>query len=210
MAGKGKPGLLAHVRHLFADKGLDALWKWAEDGKGASGKAERFRVLERFAENQRDQELPKSDERDAWGKRRKTYAAKRDKYEKQAKENAERDEFSTALGAPHWGGSRDFFDALIYPLASQMNMGADYDDKEYGHAAGGDHDPGVTNAFAEDFPTFSGADFANAIGRKFGRSSNTGTFDFIYYKWRGFTWRIQILWAVEGHFNHVHIGVRRV
>lgn len=204
MAGKGKPKPIETVRAIFAKDGKNGLWKWGIAPKEAQEKAHRFRILEIFAQRQRD--ASKGEEREDWAATRKVYAGERDKWERKA----EQAKFNASPGAPHWGGARDFFDVFIYPLASKMAMGADYDDKEFGHAPGGDHDPTVTVAFAEDFPTFSGAAFANAIGKKFGRSSSVGTYDFITYKWQGYTWRIQILWAVEGHFNHVHIGVRRV
>ena len=209
MAGKGKTRPLEYVRSLYEKRGFDAIWKWADSGEGANEKAHRFRILEIFAQRRRDGSENRAD-KDRWGKARAIYAEQRDRWEKRAKENAESREFNASAGAPHWGGARDFFDAFIYPIAKQYNQSPDYDDKEFGHAVGGDHDPTVTLAFAEDFPTFDGAAFANAVGRKLGRSSNTGTYDFIYYKWQGHTWRVQILWGVANHFNHVHIGVRRV
>lgn len=207
MAGKGKTKPLDTVRALFQKKGLDAVWKWCMEGEGANEKAHRFRIAVVFARIERDKDDPK--DKIDWGKVRGTYAEQRDKWEAKAKENAE-NAFNASAGAPHWGGARDFFDEFIYPIAKQHGMEADYDDKEFGHAVGGDHDPTVTVAFAEDFPTFNGAAFANAVGAKLGRAANTGTYSFIYYEWKGYTWRVQILWAVEGHFNHVHIGARRV
>lgn len=118
---------------------------------------------------------------------------------------------NTSLGAPHWGGSADVMHALVYPIADQYGMPWEGDDKEYGHAVGGDHDPNVLNAFAEDFPTFDGAAFANAVARKLGKSSGSvGTYDFIYFTYQGHRWRGQVLWAVEGHYNHVHVGIRAV
>lgn len=209
MAGKGKTKPLEFVRDLYEKKGFDAIWKWADSGEGAQEKAHRFRILEIFARRRRDSsENPK--DKDRWGKARAIYAEQRDRWAKKAEENAAAREFNSTPGAPHWGGARDFFDKFIYPLALKMGQDPDYDDKEFGHAVGGDHDPTVTLAFAEDFPTFDGAAFANALGKVFGRASSVGTYAFITYKWQGFTWRIQILWAVEGHFNHVHVGVRRV
>lgn len=208
MAGKGKTHPLDAVRALFHKSGLDAVWKWAVDGEGAQEKAHRFRIATVFARIERDKNDP-TDKID-WGKVRSTYAEQRDKWEAKAKENAD-NAFNDSAGAPHWGGSRDFFDEFIYPIAKQFGMEADYDDKEFGHAVGGDHDPNVLNAFAEDFPTFSGAAFAAAVAAKFGHPGGwTGTYAFINVPWKGKTFRVQILWGVPDHFNHVHIGARTI
>jgi hypothetical protein len=208
MAGKGKTKPLEYVRSLYESKGFDALWQWGAAGEGAQEKAHRFRILEIFAERRRDS-ADNDKDKERWASVRVIYAKERDKWTEKARQNAESREFNDSLGDPHWGGSRDFFDAKIYPLALKMGMQPDYDDKEEGHAVGGDHDPNVLNAFAEDFPTFDGAAFANALAKSLGKASGSvGTYDFIYYKWQNITWRVQILWAVPDHYNHVHVGAR--
>lgn len=74
-----------------------------------------------------------------------------------------------------------------------------------------DHNTANKGSYALDFGTFSGARLAHMIARVFGiKNYNTGNYNFYYVRWMGRTFRIQILWAVAGHYNHVHLGVRRV
>jgi hypothetical protein len=195
------------VRGVFRREGLDGVWKWCMAPDNPCNKASRFQIAKIFAKIERDHASDVQD-REKWAEVRAVYAKQEEKYTLRCE--AREVDFKPSLGPPHWGGARDFFDQFIYPIALRMGMSPDYDDKEWGHAAGGDHDPTVLNAFAEDFPTFSGAAFANAVGQALGRQSNTGTYAFIYYKWQGYNWRVQILWAVPDHYNHVHIGARRV
>jgi hypothetical protein len=63
-----------------------------------------------------------------------------------------------------------------------------------------------------DFATFDGSGYAHRLARAAGWTwYQTGSYaTFNYVASDGNTYRIQILWAVSGHFNHVHMGVRRV
>jgi hypothetical protein len=72
-----------------------------------------------------------------------------------------------------------------------------------------DHNEANENAYAIDFATFNGSRLAHAIARKLGISNySTGNFAGYTVQRGGATFRVQILWAVAGHFNHVHLGVR--
>lgn len=70
--------MLKHVYNLHKRKGLDAIWKWAMDGKGPLGKSKRFRVLAEFAARKRKKAKAKN--RPAWAKRWEKYRAESEKY----------------------------------------------------------------------------------------------------------------------------------
>jgi len=206
-------GLLPEVRKVYEKrKKLADIWTWCEYGKDGSHdglmiRAKRFNAAARFAGNRKGD----ADNDDtAWKKAQAEYRKEAERLEKKIKEQEADNAVDWSLGPQAWGGMRDFFEEVIYPVADAHGITYDQDDKEYGHAAGGDHDPGVLNAFAEDFPTFSGANFARAVAAKLGSpGGGVGTYSFIYFNWRGVRVRVQVLWAVAGHFNHVHIGARR-
>lgn len=200
-----------HIRRLYKEKGLDGLWHWAKDGKGIRERYHRWKALQRWAQGLRDN--AHGDEREMWNHRRKVYRRqKRRALANMQPDPADNTDLNLSLGPPHWGGSSDVMYRLVYPVADAYHMPWEGDDKEPGHAVGGDHDPNVTNAFAEDFPTFSGAAFAAAVASKLAGhpiSSWSGTYNFIYFTVDGVGFRAQILWAVSGHYDHVHVGIRR-
>lgn len=212
-------GLLDNARKAYERRErLGDVWDWIQTGGDdkkdeAKVRVERADAAARFAGNRKEQAKDR-DDRLRWEHAQEVYRQERERLEKIVKkQEADRhdDEVHWSLGPPYWGGMRDFFEEVIYPVADHMGMIHDDDDKEQGHAPGGDHDPAVLNAFAEDFPTFSGAAFAAAVAAKLGHPGGwSGTYNFIYFRWRGVTVRVQILWAVAGHYNHVHIGARRV
>lgn len=122
-----------------------------------------------------------------------------------------------ALGAPHWGGSADVMEQAVYPIAKQMGLtpGAT---KEGGHTPGGDHDPAVTNAFATDFPTTTGEQFARAVADLFGDESIVHTYNHVSFQAGGYQFSAQVLWDLSNpepgpgdyaHTGHVHVGIRR-
>lgn len=110
-------------------------------------------------------------------------------------------------GSPHWGGSADVMEQVVYPVARKLNMtiGAK---KETGHTPGGDHDPAIRNAFATDFPPGSGH-FANAVARALEiEGYHYGNFNHWGFHADGHYFECQILWHVEDHYDHVHVGIR--
>lgn len=78
-----------------------------------------------------------------------------------------------------------------------------------GGASDSDHLTTNRNAFAIDISAVgkAGDRIVNRLAKRLGVKPNrlTGTYAPIY---RG-KYRIQILWRVEGHYDHVHVGVRR-
>lgn len=73
-----------------------------------------------------------------------------------------------------------------------------------------DHNMANTTAYAWDIATFNGASLAHAIAHDLGISGySTGNYASYYISRPWGRFRVQILWAVEGHFNHVHVGIRR-
>jgi hypothetical protein len=76
-----------------------------------------------------------------------------------------------------------------------------------------DHHVSQTNAFALDFPAEGqrGTELAQAIARAYGVPEEAiGTFEKYNFQYNDTTYRMQILWGVKDHFDHVHVGVRRV
>jgi hypothetical protein len=204
-------GLLDNVRRVYERREkLGDIWTWAQFGAdeshdGLQIRAKRFNAAARFAGNRKGQ----GDGVD-WKGAQATYREESDRLEKKIKAQEADAAVDWSLGPQAWGGMRDFFEEVVYPVADKFGMVHDDDDKEFGHAVGGDHDPNVLNAFAEDFPTFSGATFARAVAARVGSpGGGVGTYNFIYYQWRGVRVRVQVLWAVADHFNHVHVGARR-
>jgi hypothetical protein len=74
---------------------------------------------------------------------------------------------------------------------------------------GSDHNAAVKTADAVDFGTYSGDGLARAIARNLGISNyTTGNYSAYYIKRNARSYRVQILWAVSGHYDHVHVGVK--
>lgn len=73
-----------------------------------------------------------------------------------------------------------------------------------------DHNEANTTAYAWDIATFSGESVARAIARDLGIGNwSPGNYNSYTIQRAWGTFRVQILWAVSGHYNHVHVGIRR-
>lgn len=100
------------------------------------------------------------------------------------------------LGAPITSEKRD--------LATTRRVGSN---------TGSDHYTGNTNAFASDFGVSGarGDRLAERIADAYGiPRSSIGTFNRHTITVDGQRYSVQLLWRVEGHFDHVHLGARRV
>jgi peptidoglycan hydrolase-like protein with peptidoglycan-binding domain len=116
-----------------------------------------------------------------------------------------------------WGGSEKVANAaksiaasMGIPVTSQKRNLADT--IRVGSTTASDHYTGNKTAFAVDFGVSGarGDQLARAIAQKYGIPlSNIGTFNGHNVRINGATYRLQLLWRVAGHFDHVHFGIRR-
>lgn len=92
-------GLVDTIRDLYEKKGLDAVWAWCMDGKGAREKAERFGAAAEFAGNRK---LHPSKGDPDWPRVQDRYRQERDRFERKAEEHRE----------PDWNGHKPVLGAL--------------------------------------------------------------------------------------------------
>jgi peptidoglycan hydrolase-like protein with peptidoglycan-binding domain len=117
-----------------------------------------------------------------------------------------------------WGGSANVANAakriaasMGIPITSQKRNLAQT--IAAGSSTASDHYTGNKTAFAVDFGVAGarGDQLARAIARKYGIPlSNIGTFNGHIIRVGGANYRLQLLWRVADHFDHVHLGIRRV
>ncbi len=116
-----------------------------------------------------------------------------------------------------WGGSEGVADtakalarSMGIPLTSTKRNLADT--HRVGSTTGSDHYTGNTNAYAADFGVSGarGDDLARRIADAYGiPRSNIGTFNRHTITVDGQRYSVQLLWRVSGHYDHVHLGIRR-
>jgi len=117
-----------------------------------------------------------------------------------------------------WGGSEGVADAakaiaasMGVPVTSQKRNLADT--LRVGSSTGSDHYTGNTTAFATDFGVSGslavGDQLAKAIATKYSiPQSAIGTFYRYTIQVGDRRYSLQLLWRVEGHYDHVHLGIR--
>ncbi len=116
-----------------------------------------------------------------------------------------------------WGGSEGVADAaksiarsMGIPVTSTKRNLADT--IRVGSSTGSDHYTGNTSAYAVDFGVAGsrGDALAQALCRKYGiPTSAIGTFNRYTITVDGKRYSLQLLWKVSGHYDHVHLGIRR-
>lgn len=118
-----------------------------------------------------------------------------------------------------WGGSEGVVDRakaiareMGVPVTSQKRNLAET--RRVGSSTGSDHYTGNRNSFATDFGVAGarGDALARRIADAYGiPRSNIGTYNrHTITAADGNRYSVQLLWRVSGHFDHVHVGVRRV
>ncbi|HZI14036.1 MAG TPA: peptidoglycan-binding domain-containing protein, partial [Myxococcus sp.] len=116
-----------------------------------------------------------------------------------------------------WGGSRNVANAAK-SIAASMGIPVTSEKRNLaqtqaaGSSTSSDHYTGNKTAYAVDFGVAGarGDQLARAIAKKYGIPlSNIGTYNGHNIRVDGQNYRLQLLWRVEGHFDHVHLGIRR-
>lgn len=119
----------------------------------------------------------------------------------------------TTPGPPHWSGSRYVLEETL-PIARRYGAPLTSTKRAANHPLsrsnpGSDHNEANRTAYAHDYATFHGGGLSTAIRRHFGNmASGVGTYAAFYVRRAGRLFRIQTLWAVQGHYNHQHTGAR--
>jgi hypothetical protein len=192
-----------------------ALWRWARQPEGPPERLRRWRALQEWAKNHK--EAAKTAARKAtWRVRFRTYR-KRAKHLKQWIKKQEEQQPPVGQtgcgnpGAPDWSGGASICEREVVPVS--LKAGVPVTSRKRTSTLGNpssDHYVGNTTAYAVDLGTFNGAGLAHDIARELGISGySTGNYNGYYISRCSYRFRVQILWAVSGHYNHVHCGVRR-
>jgi hypothetical protein len=165
----------------------------------AHEQGERFRRLDQLAKA-RD-----ARQRKLKGRKQKV----KDRIEEIKKARAEA---KTGTGA--WGGSQSIVEQEVVPVYGHNGVPVTSRKRAATHPLSisnpsSDHNMANTTAYAADGGTVSGAETAQDAAKALGISNySTGNFNSYSITRAGKSFRVQILWAVEGHFDHVHTGVR--
>lgn len=116
-----------------------------------------------------------------------------------------------------WGGSQNVSNAATdiarsmgIPVTSTKRNLADT--RRVGSTTGSDHYTGNTNAYAVDYGVSGarGDELARRIADTYGiPRSSIGTYNRHNVTINGERYSLQLLWKVSGHYDHVHLGIRR-
>lgn len=118
-------------------------------------------------------------------------------------------------GRGPWGGSQSIIDQEVIPVATKYGLPVTSTKRAASHPLSianpsSDHNEANTTAYAADFGTFDGAPAGYAIAKALGiRGWQPGSYNGHYIERAGRVFRVQILWGVSGHHDHLHVGIRR-
>jgi hypothetical protein len=203
------------IRHIYDEHQGDDFWPavkdWAARGDNWRERWSRWRALQRFCQGQRDNSA--GEERHKWNWRRRFARRRKINIWDNAHEPKPAPTPQTGCGGsgyPEWSGGRSICEYEVVPVATRY--GVPVTSRKRTTTLGNpssDHYVGNTTAYAVDLGTFSGANLAHAIANALGISGySTGNYNGYYITRCSKRFRVQILWAVSGHYNHVHVGVR--
>lgn len=124
---------------------------------------------------------------------------------------------SGGLGDKLEGTPKEIIDTEVLPLAKELGVNRTVAQNDAANAVHGptsagrrsDHQGPPSRAWAADLPCQGavGDKLARALATHFGFPGN-GSGSFVRHTKDGFS--VQILWRVEGHFDHVHCGIQKV
>lgn len=118
-------------------------------------------------------------------------------------------------GTGPWAGTKSIATNEVIPVARRYGVPITSRKRAASHPLSisnpsSDHNAANEDAYAVDFGTYDGSALAYAIAHSLGLSGyTTGNFAGYLIERAGRTFRVQILWAVEGHYDHVHVGIKR-
>jgi len=124
------------------------------------------------------------------------------------------DDLKPLSGTGDWEGTESIVDNEVAPVAKRFGIPEtsrkrSASDPNSIANPDSDHNEANEDAYAIDFGTNSGRDLAYAIADELGIDGfQTGSYTSYYITRAGKKFRVQILWAVAGHYDHVHVGVR--
>lgn len=116
-----------------------------------------------------------------------------------------------------WGGSQGVSDRAT-SIARSMGIPVTSTKRDLattrrvGSTTGSDHYTGNTNAYAVDYGVAGsrGTELARRIADAYGiPRSSIGTYNRHTINVGGQRYSVQLLWQVSGHYDHVHLGIRR-
>ena len=119
------------------------------------------------------------------------------------------------MASAAWGGSQAVAERTAY-LAPRHRAWVSSRKRSRTHPLsrsnpGSDHNMANVLGYAMDFATRNGTPLSYAIARELRiRGYRPGSYTGYHIKSNGGVFRIQILWLVRGHYDHVHLGVRLV
>lgn len=119
-------------------------------------------------------------------------------------------------GEGKWGGCRSIINNEVVPVAKRHSVPITSRKRSATHPLSianpsSDHNRANRNADAIDLGTYSGEGLARGIAHQLGIGGyTTGNYNSYTIIRSGKTFSVQILWAVTGHYDHVHVGIRRV
>jgi hypothetical protein len=118
-------------------------------------------------------------------------------------------------GTGPWAGTKSIATNEVIPVARRYGVPITSRKRAADHPLSianwsSDHNAANRDAYAVDFGTYDGSALAYAIAHALGISGyTTGNYAAYLIERAGRTFRIQILWAVDGHYDHVHVGIKR-
>ena len=126
-----------------------------------------------------------------------------------------KDRLARQTGRGPWGGSQSIIDREVIPVATQYGLPVTSTKRAADHPLtianpSSDHSELSTEAYAADFGTFDGAPAGYAVAKALGiRGWAPGSYTGHFIERSGRVFRVQILWGVAGHHDHLHVGIRR-
>ena len=148
-----------------------------------------------------------------WKRARPIYNRKRKRALRRKRRRNRPDDPKPGPPSGEYGGSQSVGEAIVLRIAERFGAWISSRKRTYDTVAGDAmswHYIGCTICYAWDIATFNGEPIARALAEALGiHNWQPGSYAVHTIVVGGVTYYVQILWAVSGHFDHVHIGIKR-